>query len=154
MRQLLAAIAALALSVPAHALTAEQIVEKEIVIQNPDGTETRERMSAATVAPGDRVVYSVRVLNDGTEAADALVLTQPVPTEVAYIEGSAERPGAVLTVSVDGGVTFGPRGAATVMREGVAVTADAGDITHLRWTLQNELAPGGTDTVTYKGVLK
>ena len=154
MRRVLTALAALALSLPAYALTAEQVVEKEIVIQNPDGTETRERVPAANVAPGDRVVYSVRVLNDGTEAADALVLTQPVPGEVTYIEGSAERPGAVLTVSVDGGVTFGPRGAATVVRDGSAVTADASDITHLRWTLEGELLPGRTDTVMYKGVLK
>ena len=141
-------------ALPASALTATQTVEKEILIQNPDGTETRLRKPATTVAPGERVVYTLAFTNDEAEAATNLVLTMPVPAEVTYIDGSADKPGAVMTVSTDGGNSFTPRGAATVMEGGAPVRATAADITHIRWTVAGPVAPGESDTLAFKGVLE
>ena len=148
------AIALATAALPASALTAQQSVEREVVVQNPDGTQTVVREPASEVAPGDQVVYRVDFTNDTSEAASDIVLTQPVPAEVLYVEGSADTPGMEVSVSVDGGESFGPRGAVTVVRDGEPVRADASDITHIRWTLVGELAPSETGAIAYKGVLK
>lgn len=153
LKSVLAAVVLVA-SAPVLALTAQQNVEREVVVQNPDGTETITREPAAEVAPGDRVIYSVSFMNDTAEPASDLVLTQPVPAEVLYVEGSADMPGTEVTVSVDGGETFGPRGAATIIRDGIPVRADASDITHIRWELTDALAPGETGLVAYKATLQ
>jgi uncharacterized repeat protein (TIGR01451 family) len=151
---LLGLLATTFIALPAHALTAKQTVEKEVVVRNADGTESASRMPADVVVPGERVVYTVSFTNDDVQPAQNFVMTQPVPEEVTYIEGSAEKPGAELSVSTDGGNSFSPRGAATVLRDGERVRATASDITHLRWKIVTPLAPGGNDSVAYKAVLK
>jgi len=153
-RVLFSLIATSFMAVPAHALTAKQTVEKEVVVRNADGTETSSRVPADIVIPGERVVYTVNITNDQAQPAQNFVMTQPVPSEVLYIEGSAEKAGAELSVSTDGGNSFTSRGAATVLKNGERVRATASDITHLRWKMVTPLAPGGNDSVAYKAVLK
>jgi len=133
----LALIAATSLlaSVSASALTAKQIVEKETVVQMPDGSETVTRSKAANIAPGERVVYTLSFTNDKVEPASDLVLTMPVPDEIKYMDGTASQEGASST----GGVTR---------------TATADDITHIRWTVAGPVAAGETGNLSYKGVLK
>jgi uncharacterized repeat protein (TIGR01451 family) len=75
-------------SVSASALTAKQIVEKETVVQMPDGTESLTRGPAELVIPGERVVYTLNFTNDDTAPATDLVLTMPVPSEIKYLDGS------------------------------------------------------------------
>jgi len=69
----------------AFALTATQSVEKEIVVQMPDGTENLSRAPAELVIPGERVVYTLSYTNDDAAPASDLVLTMPVPPEIKYI---------------------------------------------------------------------
>lgn len=145
--------AALMLAPAALAMTASQTVEVERVVQNPDGTETLIREPADNVTPGARVVYTVAYTNDEAEARTDLVFTMPVPGELTYVEGSADLPGTDVAVSVDGGASFGPRGAATVVEDGTPRRAEARDITHIRWTIAGPVAPGTTDAVSFKGVL-
>lgn len=155
MRRILAALLPLSLlAAPAYALTATQTVEKETVVRAPDGTETRIRETAERASPGERLVYTVSFTNDGAEPASNLVMTQPVPEEVRFIEGSADQAGMEVRVSVDGGESFVPRGAATVVREGEVVRAEADDITHIRWQIPGPVAVGETGRVTYKAVLE
>ena len=155
MRALLLLAAAALLAAPASALSAKQTVEKEITIQNADGTETLVRQPADEVTPGERVVYSLHYTNDQSEPVSGITLVMPVPEETAYVEGTAERPGATLAVSTDGGASFGPRGAATVVgADGTPRRAEASDITHLRWTVAGPVAPGTTDALVFKADLK
>ena len=51
--------AMLAFAMPVFALSATQTVEKETVVQLPDGTESITRVSADTVTPGERIVLSL-----------------------------------------------------------------------------------------------
>lgn len=151
---LLLAAAASLLAAPASAMSARQVVEKEVAVRLPDGTETVERVPADTVSPGERVVYSLIFTNDESEPVSDLVLTAPVPVETTLVEGSADRPGIDLVVSVDGGASFGPRGAAVVREaDGSTRRASAADITHLRWTVPGPVAPGQTDSLVFKAVL-
>lgn len=142
-------------SVSASALTAKQTVEKETVVQMPDGTESITRGPAELVTPGERVVYTLNFTNDDSAAATDLVLTMPVPNEIKYMDGSASTAGAKVVYSADGGQSFAARsGLRVVGVDGNSRTATSEDITHIRWTVAGPLATGETGTLFYKGVLK
>lgn len=151
----LIASASLLVSASASALTAKQSVEKEIVVQMPDGTESVTRGPAELVVPGERVVYTLSFTNDDAAPASDLVLTMPVPSEIKYMDGSATKDGANIVYSADGGQTFADR---AVLRatgaDGTVRTATAEDITHIRWTVAGPVAVGETGDLSFKGVLK
>lgn len=152
-RFVIPALAALLAATSASALTATQTVEKEIVVQNPDGTESLVRQPAEMVTPGERVVYTLAYTNDQADPVNDIVLTMPVPAEVTYVEGSAERAGTTITVSTDNGASYTPRGAAMVVEAGTPRRAEAADITHIRWRVTSPVAPGATDRLAFKAVL-
>ena len=142
-------------SLPASALTATQTVEKEIVVTNDDGTETLKRVEAASVVPGERVVYSLNYVNDADDAATDLVLTMPIPQQVEFMEGTADKSGSVVTYSADGGQSFAPRQAVMVQTDdGQWVRAGSEDITHVRWLVAGPVGSGEAGTLAFKGVLK
>lgn len=146
---------ALAAVLPASALTATQIVEKEVVIENQDGTTQTQRVPAERVIPGERIVYTLRYLNDGAEPATDLVMTMPVPNEVTFIDGSAERAGAETVYSVDGGNTFASRESLVVNgTNGASRPAKAEDITHVKWTIEGPVQSAEVGELVFKGVLK
>ena len=149
------ATASILTSVSASALTAKQSVEKETVVQMPDGTESITRGPAELVIPGERVVYTLSYTNDDAAPATDLVLTMPVPSEIKYMDGSATLDGASVVYSADDGKTFASRtGLRVIGLDGNNRTALSEDITHIRWTVAGPLAVGETGTLSYKGVLK
>jgi len=151
----LIAAASLMASVSASALTAKQTIEKEIVVQMPDGTENVTRAPALNVTPGERVVYTLNYTNDGTAPATDLVLTMPVPSEIKYMENTATKIGAEIVYSADDGKTFSSRtGLRTVGIDGSSRSAAANEITHIRWTVAGPLAVGETGALSFKGVLE
>ena len=151
----LIAAASILTSVSASALTAKQSVEKEIVVQMPDGTESITRAPAELVVPGERVVYTLSYTNDAAEPATDLVLTMPVPSEIKYLDESATTVDAKVVYSADGGQSFASRaGLRTTGADGNSRTATSEDITHIRWTVAGPLAAGETGTLSYKGILK
>lgn len=143
-----------ALAPPAQAMTATQTIEVETVVTDPDGKRTVVRTPAETVVPGSQLVYSVAFTNTQDLPTNDLTFTLPVPEETVFTENSVEGADAVVTVSTDGGASFVSREAAMVMRDGVATPALAEDITHLRWVVAGPLAPGDSDRIAFKAVLK
>jgi len=142
-------------AMPAHALEAEQRVLKEVVVQQADGTEKRSYVAADLVTPGTTVVYALVFRNDQPDPAEDIVLVMPVPPEVAYIEGSATNRMAAAEFSADGGATFVPRERLSVRdTDGQIRTAEATDITHVRWSVANAIMPGETGQLWFRGVLK
>lgn len=142
-------------SVSASALTAKQSVEKEVVVQMPDGTESLTREPASMVVPGERVVYTLSFTNDDAAPATDLVLTMPVPSEIKFMDGSASQDGARVVYSADGGQTFANRaGLRVVGIDGNTRSASSEDITHIRWTVAGPVGVGETGTLSYKGILK
>jgi len=132
---LIALAAALMSAAPAAmAMTATQKVEKEITRTAPDGTVTTERVEAKLVTPGEKVVYTLDIMNTNAAAATDLVLAMPVPVHVKYIEGSADRDGAVVRYSADGGKTFAGRDAL--------------------WKITDSIEAGSTDFVAFKARLR
>jgi len=138
----------------AQALTATQIVEKEVQVSLPSGETDISYQDASLVIPGEVIRYRLDYTNDKTEAASDLVLTMPVPEVVTFIEGSANGPANTITYSIDGGETFSERGELTISDENGSRSATADDVTHIRWFVAGPVAVGESGTLSFKGVLK
>lgn len=151
----LTAVFVLALPLSAHALSASQTVEKEITQITPDGTTQIIRQSVEKIVPGERIVYTLNFTNDDTKEASNIVLTMPIPSEVAYIEGTADKAGTNVTYSADGGDTFSNR--QSVMKidtAGNIRAAAADDLTHVRWTLADPVAVGASDDLSFSAKVR
>jgi uncharacterized repeat protein (TIGR01451 family) len=147
--------AALAAVAPAEAaMTARQIVEKEVVVRAANGVETVKRVAADKVTPGETIVYSIRYENDAAEAASDIVLVMPVPKEVSYVEGSVSGDDSSVAFSADGGKTYVARGRLTVEEGGATRPARGDEITHVRWTLATPVPPKAEGEVSYKAILR
>ena len=147
--------AILTMGVSASALTATQKVEKEITVQQPDGTSVAQLVSAAEVTPGEKIVYTVAFTNDSAEAATDIVLAMPVPQDVRFMEGTADKEGATVRYSVDGGETFVERSALVLpVVGGGARSANSDDITHIQWRIAGPVPVGASDEISFKARLK
>lgn len=148
-------LAALPLLIAAPAFAAPQAVqlvssaqvEKHVVTNGRDEVVLRK---PDNVLPGDRIVFETNYRNTGAVAATRFVVTNPLPSAVAWTGDSST--GA--SVSVDGGKTYGALGGLTVKgTDGRARAAAAADVTHIRWTLAS-IAPGAAGSVKYRGVVR
>ncbi|WP_371396519.1 hypothetical protein [Fretibacter rubidus] len=152
---LVTVLAALSLGSFANALSATQTIEKEKTVITDDGSTQIIRTTADTVVPGETIVYTLNFVNDDGQAADNLVLTMPVPEQVTFVEGSADRPGTVVVYSADSGQSFATRQATMVMTQaGEVRAAGADDITHVRWTIPGPVAAGETGQLSFAAKLK
>ena len=134
-------------------LDVKTVVQKEQVIVNEDGkTETR-LVPAATVVPGENVVYTITFQNISDEAADDVVVTNPIADSLTYVEGSAFGPGTEILFSIDGGQTFAKRDELIVTENGETRAAGPSDFTHIRWVMQQDLAAGAQGIARFAAVL-
>lgn len=145
----------LTLALPVQAMTATQKVEVEQEVQQADGSLLTVVRAPEKVLPGDMMVYTVSYYNDKQDVTDNFQLDMPIPSQIVYIEGSADRSGANVLYSVDNGQTFQSRNRLSVISpDGASRTASAQDITHIRWTLSESIQPGEGGEIKYKGRLK
>jgi uncharacterized repeat protein (TIGR01451 family) len=132
------------------------VSEVEVTKQNAEGKKEVKRIDAAMakVVPGDMVIFTVSYANSDTKPADRVLVINPVPQHMAYLDKSAEGTGAVIEFSVDGGKTYAAPGKLLVTAEGKQRPAAASDYTHIRWTISKPLAPGAKGSVSFRAVLK
>ena len=129
--------------------------EVEIVAENPDGTVSVSREEAQKVVPGDEVVYTMHFRNTADDAAEDVVITNPVPEHMTLLRTGRLAPGLHLTFSVDGGRSFGALAELQVVgADGHPRPATAADCTHLRWSFQRPRAPGEAGQVDYVAQLQ
>ena len=139
----------------AQALTAEQTVEKETTVVGADGSVQTIRESIEKIVPGERIVYSLNYANDKTDAAKDIVLTMPIPSEVKFIEGTANAPMANVTYSADGGETFSNRQSVMLMDSTGNVRAAAADeLTHVRWTVPGPIEAGNGGVLSFSATVR
>ena len=134
-------------------LNVRTTVQKESVTVNAAGETERRLVDADTVVPGEDVVYTITFTNISDEVADNVVITNPISTNLTYVEGSAFGPGTVIEFSVDGGETFGDRTDLVVQTNDGERPAEAEDFTHVRWTMQNELQAGAQGLARFRATL-
>jgi uncharacterized repeat protein (TIGR01451 family) len=132
------------------------VSEVEVVKLNAEGKKEVKRVDAAkaAVVPGDTVIFTVSYANTDTKPADRVIVINPVPEHVIYMDKSAEGKGTTIEFSVDGGKTYAAPGKLTVTSAGKQRPAIAADYTHIRWTLNKPLTPGGKGSVSFKAQIK
>lgn len=128
-------------------------VQKEEIVVTATGETERRLVAAATVVPGDDVIYTITFTNISAEVAENVVITNPISDNLTYVEGSAFGPGTNIEFSVDGGATYGDLTALTVEADGVQRPAKTEDITHVRWSMQNELQAGAKGMAQFRARL-
>ena len=146
----LALIAAPAFAAPSAgqvSLQGDVKLDKTVVT---NGTPTHVLVTPQKVVPGDHLVFSTAYHNNGASAVDHFVVTNPLPKGVAYAAEGSE----ASEVSVDGGKSWGQLATQTVADgKGGKRAAQAGDVTHVRWTV-SVIAPGATGAVSYHAVVR
>ena len=131
----------------------QNIAEKEETFINEDGEPETRLIPAELVVPGEVIVFTSRFTNIGTEVATNLVINNPVPENVVYIDFSARGDNSVVLFSVDG-ETFGAPNELTVSNDqGGQRSARAEDYSAIRWELQEDLEPGETGEVSFRARL-
>ena len=134
-------------------LNVRTVVQKEEVTVNDAGETERRLVVADTVVPGDDVVYTITFTNISNDAAENVVITNPISENLTYINGSAFGPGTVIEFSIDGGQSFAAAEQLRVSLNGEFRTARAEDFTHVRWTMQNDLQAGAQGMAQFRARL-
>lgn len=150
---LCAALIALTSAVPALAapleLASEVFVEREL--KRTDGSVATTLETPKLVVPGDQLVFVVHYKNTGAEPASKFTVTNPVPKAVAFT-GTAD---GTEIVSVDGGKSWGLLAQIKVSQpDGTTRPALPGDVTHIKWNLNQTLAAGSAGKLVFRGVVK
>ena len=138
-------------------ITLSNTVEKVEYFANEQGEMESRFVEAATVIPGDELAYTItfeNVSDDVTVDAGSVVITNPIPPEVVYLERTAFGAGTVITYSADGGEVFGIPDALVVVEEDGERVAAAAEYTHIRWTFEPALEPGQTGRVSFRARLR
>jgi len=150
----IAIIAPICLALPAQAMTASQKVEVERQVTQNDGSLQTIIAAPDKVLPGDMMVYTVSYYNNKQDITENFRLDMPVPAEITYAEGSANRDNANVLYSVDNGNSYQSRETLKItLPSGEVRAASASDITHIRWTLSNDIQPGERGEIRFKGRL-
>ena len=125
------------------------VMAVETSVDDAGNTVTR-LVEPGVIVPGDRLVFGTDYANNGAETVENFVITNAVPSAVR-LAGDAD---ADLTVSVDGGQTWGALSALTVTGDdGSQRAARHDDVTHIRWTLAS-VAPGEKGRVEYPAIIR
>lgn len=131
------------------------VAQTEEVIARADGTVETRLVDVTTVVPGDEVIYTITYQNTGDEAAEAVTITDPVPAQMRYLDGTAFAPGADITFSVDGGRSWGtPQELRILAADGSERRATAADYTHIRWRLRHAIGPGKRGYARFRAALR
>jgi uncharacterized repeat protein (TIGR01451 family) len=127
--------------------------EKRVHVTLPDGTQTEQFVPIGKVVPGDVVAYTIEAHNVSGKSADAVVITDPIPSEMEYV--SADTAGAELLFSVDGGFKFDrPENLFVTEADGTRRLASSGDYTHIRWVFASSFAPAERRSVRFLAKLE
>jgi uncharacterized repeat protein (TIGR01451 family) len=128
-------------------------MEKEVVKAN--GDKEIIRVPVARAVPGDEIVYTLHYTNTGQEPADNVVITDPIPEHMIYVQGSASGADAVITFSVDNGQSYDlPERLTITGTDGNIRPARASDYTHIRWVLRNSLPANQKGQVFFRARLE
>lgn len=130
-------------------LNSDVFVERQIV--RTDGSNAVVLEKPNMVTPGDNLVFVVRYKNVGKSIASNFVVTNPLPSAVAF-NGTSD---GKEVVSVNGGKNWGALGTLRVTKiDGSVRSAVLTDVTHIKWNLNQPLAAGAEGKLIFRGIVK
>lgn len=113
--------------------------------------------AASDVLPGDVIRYALRFTNTQEQAVQNVVFSNPVPQGLRYVLESATASASTIaiTFSIDGGRTYSAQPMIEVVENGERrnVPAPARMYTHVRWTVEGWVQPGGQVTAEFRAEL-
>ena len=131
------------------------VAEIEKADTNERGEKTTRLVPAEKIVPGDEVVYTVSATNICDEAADNVVVDNPVPEHMKYIPNSAIGPGTEVTYSIDSGFHYDKPAALKISNpDGSQREARADEYTNIRWVMRNPLKPGSVAFARFRARLE
>ena len=137
------------------AIQLEHKAEQWESVTDDNGIEQPQLAEAARVLPGEEVLFTVTYTNVGDEAAEDVVITNPVPEHMSYVNNSATGDNSSVTFSVDGGDTFSaPQDLLITDALGAERPAAARDYSHIRWVVDSDVNAGGSGTVQFAAVVE
>ncbi|PKN13138.1 MAG: hypothetical protein CVU69_03835 [Deltaproteobacteria bacterium HGW-Deltaproteobacteria-4] len=131
--------------------------EIDIIVKNDKGEQETVRVSAAdtNVTPGDTIIFTTHYEYQGDKPATNVVINNPLPEHMLYLDNTAEGKGARIDFSVDKGQIFAAADKLKIKdAEGKEQPASAADYTHIRWTFEGALQDGAKGSVSYKAKVK
>ena len=151
---LAAVIAAPALAAAQQLKLNTQVFQEEAVAA-ADGKSLLKRVPAAKAVPGSEVIYVIAYQNTGTQPADGVVISNPVPEGLSYRSSETAVQGARFEVSVDGAGSYGVLTSLKAKAaDGSERPAQIADVTHVRWTFERPVAGGESGDVSYRALIK
>ena len=126
-------------------------VNELIHVMDDQGKKQQKIIAAAEVTPGDRILYTTSFKNNGAEASDNIIITNPIPVHTRYLDGSAKGEHCVITFSIDGGRVWGDAKTLKVrQKDGQFRAATAADYTHIRWKFNRALQPAEKKSISFE----
>ena len=157
------ALALLALAAPTlvHAQAAPAAAASNVTLKSETfiartvtdekGQKVNKLFPVSKVLPRDVLLFQLSYQNLGKAPAAKFVINNPIPDGVDFT-GTRE-PWA--QVSIDGGKTFGALATLKVkLPTGVLRAAGPLDVTQIRWTFAQPIAPGAKGNVQFYAVVK
>ena len=131
------------------------VAEIEQVTTDERGEQSTQLVPVEKIVPGNEIVYTVSATNICDQAAEHVVIDNPVPEHMNYIANSAIGPGTEVTFSVDGGFNFGkPDALKVASADGGERKAEPVEYTNIRWVMRNPLKPGDVAFARFRAVLE
>ena len=132
----------------------ENSVQKVETYLDDAGSEAHRLVAANNVVTGDELRYTISLTNEGVDIVDAgsIVITNPLPPDTLYVEGSATGAGTQILYSLDD-ENFAPADELQVSQGVVRVAGGAADYRSIRWVYQRELGPGESSSVSFNLLL-
>jgi uncharacterized repeat protein (TIGR01451 family) len=141
---------------PAQQVSISTTALQEVVVNDQNGHEQKNLKPVEKTAPGQEIVFKNEVSNNSNKPASNIVVTNPVPEHMYFVDAYSKDAGTDLSYSADGGKTFGKAGVIQIM-DATTHTSRAArpeEYTHVRWTLTHALAAGAKAEVGFKADVK
>ena len=123
-------------------------------VHSKTGTSWANFKDGSAIAPGERILYNVELLNRGDKEARNASAFGPIPAGTAFVpETATTAPNLKLEYSIDGGKTFAAKPVITrTTKDGhpETVPAPAEQYTTIRWSVTEPLAPGARIQLSYQ----
>ena len=128
--------------------------EVEVEVKAADGKTEKKRGPVQKAVPGTVIFYTSTFKNVSAKPAGNIVINNPIPANTTLMAASAYGENMDIGYSADGGKTWATADKLKVKgADGKERAAALSELTHIRWTVRGELAPGKQDEAGFRVVV-